>query len=63
MVVALQLKYCKIALNIAFQHFLLSVSGGKSTPSLVVVKIAEWLEPTTPDQCGQNPGCVINIQV
>ena len=32
-VVALKLKYCQITLNIAFQHFLHSVSGGKTSLS------------------------------
>ena len=54
MVVALKLKYCQITLNIAFQHFLNSVGGGKT--SLSGGKMAEWwLGSTTPDQCGQNP--------
>ena len=37
-----------------FQHFFTSVSGGKT--SLSGGKITEWwLEPITPDQCGENP--------
>ncbi len=33
LVVTIELKHCQNALNIAFQHFLLSVSGGKSSLS------------------------------
>ena len=53
-VVKFELKYYQIALNIAFQHFYPLWVVVKQ--AWVVVKIAKWwLEPTTPDQCGENP--------
>ena len=28
-------------------------------PGMVEIKVEWWLGPTTPDQCGQNPACII----
>ena len=51
---SLKYMYCQNALNIDFSTFYPLWVVVKQ--AWVVVKITEWcLEPTTPDQCGENP--------